>query len=167
MEAKGIIRTRQDGTARRTSMPRRLGAGAVAALARISLRVLPSARFQAGAALSLAKLSFAVFGWSATVDAWAKRFVRRVAATSEAGDAAERIDRTVREASVRNLFGSNCKERALVCTAMARDAGLPAQLVIGVEFYPLEGHCWCEIAGTIISDDPATCRRFVPVFRYS
>jgi hypothetical protein len=72
----------------------------------------------------------------------------------------------VRKTAARSLISVECKERALACLALARKNGIPAQLVVGVTHYPLQGHVWVESGGRIISDNPEHCQRFEPVARY-
>jgi hypothetical protein len=59
-----------------------------------------------------------------------------------------------------------CKERALCCWALARAAGLAATLVVGLQLFPLAGHCWCEVGSWTLSDDRARCDLYTPVIRY-
>ncbi len=69
-------------------------------------------------------------------------------------------------ATARSLIGLECKERSLVCLALARESGIPAQLIVGVAHDPMQGHIWVEAGGRVISDDPEHHRSFEPVARY-
>jgi hypothetical protein len=78
-------------------------------------------------------------------------------------DARERIaaiEAVVARWAARHVLGMECKERSLACWALTRAAGLPAEMIIGADFYPLAGHVWCEAGARIISDDPQNCRRY-------
>lgn len=148
-------------------MPRWSGARIAAAALEVFFRLSRSTRARAATALTLARLSFGLFGWTATVSSWQKRVPVAEAPSLEGIEAlVSSIDEAVRSAAARHVMGVDCKERALSCWAMARAAGLPATVVVGVELYPLSGHCWCEIGPSIVGDDPQRCRRYAPVFRY-
>ena len=126
-----------------------------------------STRARAVTALTLARVSFGLFGWTATMSSWKGRLPAAEAPPPEGLEAlAGSIDEAVRSAAARHPMGVDCTERALSCWAMARASGLPATVVVGVELYPLSGHCWCEIGSSIVGDDPQRCRRYAPVFRY-
>jgi hypothetical protein len=120
---------------------------------------------RAMAALGLSRLSFAVFGWKATIRAWRSRFPEAQGVVHPAQ--AQEIDAVVRRVSARNWIGADCKERALSCFSLARAAGLPASVHVGVALYPLGGHCWSKIGDILVSDDAERCGKFLPVFRYS
>lgn len=138
-----------------------LGARILAGLLVLRFRLTTSPRRRAGAALTLARISLRLFGWAATRSAWQARL------RGSGGVAATAIDTVVRQAAARHPLGIDCKERALACWVLARSGGLPAQLVIGVRFYPLSGHAWCALGETVLGDDPAYCARHLPVFRYA
>jgi hypothetical protein len=124
---------------------------------------------RAGALLGLARLSFRLFGWAATLRVWRwyHRGATRPLSPGEASKAARAVDEEVRASAGGHLLAVECKERALAAWALARAAGLPAELVVGVTFFPLAGHCWCELAGEPLGDEPARCALYAPVFRYS
>lgn len=147
---------------------REIMAGALAGLAHCLLRLPGTLRSRAWIALSFARLSFLVSGWNATAKAWRKRSVGPgTASKSQGGEHARAIDSAIRSAAARHLMNIDCKERALAGFALARRVGLPADLVVGVGFYPLAGHSWCEAGDTVIGDDASNCRRFAPAFRLS
>jgi N-acetylglucosamine kinase-like BadF-type ATPase len=81
-------------------------------------------------------------------------------------EALQTIDHAVREAASRSLTGAECKERSLVCLALARESGICAQLIVGVAHDPMQGHVWVEADGHIISDDAEHPRAYEPVLRY-
>jgi hypothetical protein len=149
--------------------PRAAAAGLATGLLKVALGVLPPVRARAAVLLTQAKLSLRLFGWPATVAAWRQRFPQRDGRLSprEVQATAVRIDDAVGSAAAGNLFGVACKERALCAWALARGAGLPAALVIGVELYPLAGHCWCEVGQRVVSDHPDNVARYVPALRYT
>ena len=146
--------------------PRWPGARIAAAALGVFFKLSLSTRARAATALTLARLSFGLFGWTATVSSWKRRLPAAEAPPVGADALASSIDEAVRSAAAWHVMGVDCKERALSCWAMARAAGLPATVVVGVELYPLSGHCWCEIGSSIVGDDPQRCRRYAPVFRY-
>ncbi len=165
MERRGLL---QSPRPRRRPGVRRMLAPAIAGLALGALRLARSQRGRARIALTLARLSFLVAGWNATVKAWRRRLPAAqggVARLSE--QSARAIDEAVRHAAAGHVMNVDCKERALACFALARLTGLPATLVVGIDFYPLAGHSWCETGSSVIGDEEAHCRRFTPAFRLS
>ena len=165
LQGRGVIRRRDEArTPPGVPAGARLLAGAVGTV----FRLTHSIRVRATVAVTAARLSCKLFGWVATVAAW-RRGVRahEAAALGSEPRAARAIDDEVRNASARLPLALDCKERALGCWALARAAGLPASLVIGVVHYPLSGHCWCEVGTSIVSDVAENCARYTPVFRYA
>jgi hypothetical protein len=108
----------------------------------------------------------AQFGWATAVRVWERVYPQPVAGTSTSVERLEAIDHGVRQAASRSLIGLECKERSLVCLALARESGIPAQLIVGVAHDPMQGHVWVEAGGRVIGDDPEHCRSFEPVARY-
>lgn len=162
LAARGVIR-RRHGQGRRA--PRTGAAGLLAGLLGMTFRITRRPRARAAAALALSRLSFALFGWNATVDAWRTRFPAPQAG-APLGTVDPRIDQDVRDLAARNWMGVDCKERALSCFAMARAAGLPAQLNIGIALFPLGGHCWCTSGETVLGDGQDRAQPYIPVFRF-
>jgi hypothetical protein len=117
--------------------------------------------------LALARLCFVLAGWARTVEAWRKclRTSQVVAASSERERLIDTIDSEVRR-SASDLPSVACKERALCCWFMLRSAGVPARLVLGVQFLPFSGHCWCEVDHRILTDLPESCNAYTPVICY-
>jgi hypothetical protein len=117
--------------------------------------------------LFVARLAVARFGWARTIEAWEQRYPQP-ARGGGATDAAvlDAIDTAVRETAARSLLSHECKERALACMALARDAGVEADLVIGLTYIPLAAHVWVECGQRIISDRPEHCRPYEKVARY-
>jgi hypothetical protein len=131
-------------------------------------RLLKSPDKQARALLSLARLSFALFGWTATVAAWQEAHARFPSREASAHDTEmiHALDVTVRAAVARHPVVVACKERALCSWSLARTAGLNASLIVGIELYPMAGHCWCEVAALPLGDDQDRCDQFTPVARW-
>ena len=49
-----------------------------------------------------------------------------------------------------------CLQRAAVTTCLLREAGIPAELVIGVQTLPYCAHAWVEVAGAVVNDKSYT-----------
>jgi hypothetical protein len=111
------------------------------------------------ALLAVARACFATAGWSRTLRWWTALPVRG----GPGGPTAAEIDRRVRRCATGSVLGHSCKERAVVCLAEARTAGLPAVVVLGLSCYPLATHSWCEVSGDVVGDDPDLCAAFPPV----
>jgi transglutaminase superfamily protein/coenzyme PQQ synthesis protein D (PqqD) len=112
------------------------------------------------ALLAAARICFASAGWSRTLRWWTSVPTRGV----PTGSSAAEIDRRVRRQATGSILGHTCKERAVVCLAEARTAGLPAAVVLGLTFYPLATHSWCVVDdGVILGDHPDLCAAFQPV----
>ena len=118
--------------------------------------------------LTLAYVSFRLFGWPDTVRAWQHYYQKHAkkATTSGSEMAVKAADEAVRAIAANHLLATECKERALCCWAFLRSVGLPAKLVVGINLFPLTSHCWCEFEQTILSDDKDRCERFTPVLNY-
>ena len=131
-------------------------------------RLLRSPEAKARALLALARLSFALFGWSRTVAAWKDahaRFPARQAGERDAEPVAA-LDRAVRAAVASHPVAVACKERGLCSWSLARAAGLNAAIVVGVFLFPIAAHCWCEVGTQTLGDDPERCIDFTPVARW-
>ncbi len=121
------------------------------------------------ALVALAGISFALFGWANTVLAWercSQRSGTRAGGDwSDRSDAMDRIDNAIRRAAAR-MPRAACKERALSTWYLLLRERVPATLVVGIQLYPLEGHCWCEVGDRILSDYRDRCEAYRPVARY-
>lgn len=115
--------------------------------------------------LLVARLAVAMFGWAATIRAWERRYPQP-ATPRDDGPALDLIDREVRDTAARSLLHHECKERGLACLAMARRAGVAADLLIGLTYSPLAAHVWVECGDRIISDLPEHCTPYERVMRY-
>jgi hypothetical protein len=122
----------------------------------------------AWALLALARLSCRLWGWSTSLACWKRFLSYRCAYCRRAGylERAAAIDETVRRVASRHPMGMSCKERALVCWFLLAKVNIPADLVLGINLYPLSSHCWCESSGHVFSDDWERCRRYEAIYRY-
>jgi hypothetical protein len=66
----------------------------------------------------------------------------------------ERVREAIERACVWYPKTSLCLPRSAVATCLLRDAGIPAQLVIGVQKIPFKAHAWVEVAGRVVNDKP-------------
>jgi hypothetical protein len=130
---------------------------AVALLSLLS-RVGPP-RLRTWVLLAAARVCFATAGWSRTLRWWTSLPTRG----SPGGSSAAEIDRRVRRSATGSVLGHTCKERAVVCLAEARGAGMPAAVVLGLSFYPLATHSWCVVDDVVLGDSPDLCAPFQPV----
>jgi hypothetical protein len=167
LRRRGVLRRRDDPP---RPPPRARGAALIAGGVRWLLRSPRAIAARTGIVLGLARLSFVLFGWRATLAAWRRAMAAGQATTSAARPDASLvpIDAAVRRAAARSPWGATCKERALVAWALSCRAGVSATLIVGVVQHPLGAHAWCETADAhILGDDAANCRRYLPVFRYA
>jgi hypothetical protein len=164
LRAKGLIRVSGDRSSARL---RTVIAIAVSSPVLKTLGLVRNPWLKAPALLAVARLSFALAGWARTVDAWQKCLRRsHVAAVgSERERLIDMIDSATRS-SASGLPSIACKERALCCWFMLHSAGIPARLVMGVQFVPFSGHCWCEVDDRILTDSPERCKAYTPVVHY-
>jgi hypothetical protein len=129
------------------------------------IRALPFLRLRAVLTLTLAKLAVACFGMARTIGA-----VRLSIGRPNDSPIDERtiraVDQAVRAAAAGHLIQMACKERGLACWALTCWAGVRSALVIGLELFPLSGHCWCEAGPWVLSDYDDNCAMYTPVIRY-
>ncbi len=166
LEKRGILWRNRGGAGRGLE---NLGKTCLAAgMLNRTLSWTPSLKARAAVLLTAAKLCLASLGWTRTIAAWRRQFpIRPLRLSPRQAEARVRaIDDAVCSAAAWNPFGVACKERALSCWVLARLAGLPAALVIGVELFPLSGHCWCEAGPWIVSDHAENCVSYIPALRY-
>ena len=130
-------------------------------------RLVPGQRGKAWVLLAFAWLHCRLLGWTRTVEAWQTGCPRRATSASDPEAAMRAIDATARSVAASHPLPTECKERALTTWALARIAGVPVELVVGVHLFPLEGHCWCAYNGAVYSDDTERCAQFTPVWRCS
>ena len=89
--------------------------------------------------------------------------VRRLPARSVEGAGmarAQRIVRSVDQASAFYFKRAWCLQRSAVTVVLLRLAGLPARLVIGIQRIPFYAHAWVELDGRVVNDQPAVQRTF-------
>jgi hypothetical protein len=151
---------------------RRPGIGLARLFLRPALRCIHwafrSRQWKARALLGLARISFGLFGWTRTIAIWKEahaRFQPRQADEPQEQTVRE-VDQAVRAAAASHPFKVECKERALCCWALARAAGLDAAVVVGIDLFPVAGHCWCEVGPWTLSDDQERCVYYTPVGRW-
>jgi Transglutaminase-like superfamily len=166
LERQGLLCTQSNPWQRRR--------GSVA-LARLLLRpslhgvhrLLRSPQTKARIMLALARLSFRLFGWTRTVAVWQEvhtHFPVQQASERDA-ETIQALQRAVLAAAAHPLAVA-CKERALCSWSLARAAGLHATLVVGVDLFPIAGHCWCEVGTQPLGDNREHYDRFTPVGRW-
>jgi hypothetical protein len=117
--------------------------------------------------LTLARISFNMFGFARTIGAWQRTFSpvsHRQAADAESAIAS--MHQSICRAASRHCFQVGCKERSLCCWTLLSWAGIPSVLTVGVEFYPFAGHCWCASGSQIVGDDPDRCKQYQPIVTY-
>jgi hypothetical protein len=131
------------------------------------LRRVHNQRLKALALLTLARTSFRLAGWARTVGAWRKYVGSHhfLVAASQRERLIDAIDGAIRR-SPKDVPSNACKERALCCWFMLRSVGIPAKLVMGVQFQPFSGHCWCEVDGKILSDSSENCKAYTRLVDY-
>jgi hypothetical protein len=131
-------------------------------------RALLPPRARVWVLLALARLSFFLFGWARTVRAW--RLGHRAPAPPAQPGAWERAilvtDDLVRRVAHAHLLHMECKERALCSWSLLRTAGWPASLVVGIEPFPISGHCWCESGDSVVGDAGGYSQSYTSVIRH-
>ena len=105
-------------------------------------------------------------GWAGALGAWRRYYSRQPLSDNNSTQQIGAIDQTVRTIAARHPLKIGCKERALCSWGLARVAGQPAKLILGVELFPMACHCWCQLGSRIIGDDEERCVRFTPVADY-
>ena len=166
LEARGLLRSRR-------TRSRRSGAFSPA---RLVLRPVLQAVHRHGrcpertarALLGLARISFALLGWTRTIAVWREAYAQF--STRQAGEpnseTIRELDKVVRAAVAGHPVPVACKERALCSWSLARAAGLHADLVVGIVLFPIAAHCWCEVGAQTLGDDRQGCDDFTPVGRW-
>jgi hypothetical protein len=119
--------------------------------------------------LTLAWLSLRLFGWAGTLRLWGRgcRPTARPCPTSLA-PLVRQLDESIRGEAATHPLNPQCKERALVAWHILRNRwGLPAELVVGVLFFPFQAHAWVECGSWMVTDERSRCDAFTPAVRYS
>jgi hypothetical protein len=132
---------------------------------------LRSSEAKGRALLALARLSFAVFGWTRTVAVWQEAHAHFPTRQADERDAetVQALDRAVRAAASSHPVAVACKERALCSWSLARAAGLQASVVVGIALSPMAGHCWCEVGTQTLGEEDPEGREYFyykPVARW-
>ncbi len=68
-----------------------------------------------------------------------------VAANDASGDAIDRVSQAMNYALIWYPKRVHCLQRAAVTTCLLRNAGVPAQLVLGAQKVPFKAHAWVEV----------------------
>lgn len=66
------------------------------------------------------------------------------------------ICRAVNLACIFYLKQILCLQRAASTTCLLRKAGIPAQMVIGVQSLPFKAHAWVEVEGAVVNEKSYT-----------
>lgn len=139
-------------------------------LAAMISRVLASlsVRWQALILINVLRIGCRWLGWTRIVEACrqASDSVASGVGPEANADQVDIIEAAVAQAIASNPVHVACKERALVSWVLARAAGLPAVLVLGLYLFPAGGHCWCEVGAKILGDRAERCRHYQVVERY-
>ena len=131
-------------------------------------RFLRLPKTKSRALLTLARVSFALFGWTRTITVWREAHAYLPVRQSCEADAetVQALDAAVHAAAASHPVAVACKERALCSWSLARAAGLNASVVVGIAVFPVAGHCWCEVGTQTLGDNEEWCCRFTPVARW-
>ncbi len=167
LEVKGLVQPLRN--AKRGSRLELWQGVLFALLLRMTFALSRSWSIRAAVVLTLARLSFACFGWARTVKAFEQARARlpQRSCPERAQPLIGHIDHVVRQVAAGHGIQMACKERALCCWALLHSAGIRAELVVGLSLVPLAGHCWCEVGEQTVSDDEERCSLFAPVVRYA
>jgi hypothetical protein len=131
------------------------------------IRLIRGQRAKISLLLALALLNCRLLGWAPTVAAWRRACPQPLALPPDPDAVMRAIDTTTRSVAASHLLPVACKERALTTWALGRTAGVPVELVVGVQAFPLQGHCWCTYENAVYSDDAERCAQFRQVWRCS
>ena len=175
LATRGVLRSAASGLPRRARGIRRRVALALSALTVRRASAGRTRGIQAWYALTAAYLALRLAGWSGTLGGWTAPGLpgsgNARPATGNSNDGSGDLDAiavAVTRAVARHPFPLDCKERALAAFALARAAGLPARIVLGISLFPLALHAWCESGGQIIADQlDGYCDRYTPLRTYS
>jgi hypothetical protein len=75
------------------------------------------------------------------------------------------VCRAVDLASVFYFKQVRCLQRSAVTTVLLRQAGVAAEMVIGVQQCPFRSHAWVEVAGRVVNDKPYTAAMYTVLER--
>lgn len=93
--------------------------------------------------------------------------VKRVVPTisNESGRTCELICRAMDLACVLYCKDVLCLQRSAATTVLLRNAGIPAELVIGVQQLPFKAHAWVEVSGEVVNDKPSVIELYAVLER--
>jgi hypothetical protein len=136
-------------------------------LLRLIRSAVRSPTVRAWTLLPLTKTSLRCLGWSRTISVIEGSFSGASAEGTNAATQSEAssIGKMVSDVASKHFVRAECKERGVTCWTLLRWSGIPADLVIGVDLGPFNGHCWCESSAGVLADDSERCRRYRPVYR--
>jgi hypothetical protein len=77
-----------------------------------------------------------------------------VAAKTRSGDPVRQVCWAIDSASIWYWREVLCLQRSAATTCLLRQAGVPAQMVIGVQQLPFKAHAWVEVGGRVVGDKP-------------
>ncbi len=128
-------------------------------------RLVPRGRIQCWLMLACAYVAIRLINWPRTLATWKMAHRSLDGAATQQGQTAT-IPGCVAEVTAGHLLPVECKERSLTCWSLLRTSGVPARLVVGVDFFPFASHCWCEVDGQVVGDFADRCQKYRPVFSY-
>ncbi len=166
LRRQGLIE-RADTTARWRNARRRVAVMVMVPLLRLIGAWHAPGCGTVAALMAFARICTATFGWGPTVDAW-RRAIRAASPSlpsTQQTNVVRQVDQAVRRTAAK-LPSVACKERALSCWYLLCSRGIPAKLIVGVQLFPLAGHCWCQVDEQILTDFAEHCSSFIPVVRY-
>ena len=165
LEGRGLLRARGNV---REEKRRGLAAPLVERIVGAVHRCVRDPARKARSLLVLARISFGLLGWTKTMEVWRRAHASFPVREPEDADKPilDAVDRTVRAAATGHIVTMMCKESALCSWSLARAAGLDASVVVGIDLYPIAGHCWCEVGTATPGDDADRIERFAPVGRW-
>jgi len=69
-------------------------------------------------------------------------------------DAIESVCRAIDTACIWYWKEVLCLQRSAATACVLRAAGIPAQMIIGVQLMPFRAHAWVEVNGCVVNDKP-------------
>lgn len=69
-------------------------------------------------------------------------------------DALERVCRAIDTACIWYWKEVRCLQRSAATVCLLKNAGVPAQMIIGVQQMPFLAHAWVEVNGRVVNDKP-------------
>lgn len=104
------------------------------------------------------------FSWYDVAGIWTMSFQQ---ATKRSGRySPSDLGAKAQQAIENSVFPVRCKERALVAFALASQEGYCPDLVVGCAQPCFELHCWAEVSGQVLGDDPERCKELTEIKRF-